>query len=365
MSRLPKPSANFFNTKTASTQAFPLFTKPFEEIFLSIERQLLSHGNLFFIIGRSRRAVQVFFSLCLIFIFSQKASLVFGQTFDLTPLPDEKVGIETFREEGPPQLGPGDLIGSPIPFPTVPGISQPESSNRLFLIWIFILPIGIGGAGLAYYLLQHRKGKGKVDLVKERDEKRKSDLKDLQTAIEAYFKIKGRYPAPAHFEEIKAGMDPLPQDPREGQRVGKEDRVFSYYYDNWDSQTNQNLDTTYRLWGFLENEDDPEAKDGKYLLTPETYGKAGITMEELAEEGFPTSLQAKPKTAALTKTPEGPAWPSTPPPFFYLSSQDKVTQMLVILLALIIFIVTLTNAYMVYRLNQIMLQLLKILGGRI
>lgn len=49
-------------------------------------------------------------------------------------------------------------------------------------------------------------------------------------------------------------------------------------------------------------------------------------------------------------------------PTVYLPAQDKITQILLIIFSLVVFIITIVNAYMVYKLNQLTAYLLQLLG---
>lgn len=155
-----------------------------------------------------------------------------------------------------------------------------------------LLTVGAIGASLFFKKSTGKEGKKKTELFVERDKKRKEDIERLQAMIEVYYKMNGVYPSPSQFEELKADLEPVPKDPLEGQKVDETDNTFGYYYDNWDSKTSKNTTATYRLWAFLENENDPIAKDGKYLVTPETYGKKlevpeAPVLEEKPEEKMP------------------------------------------------------------------------------
>lgn len=304
------------------------------------------------------RAIRIVLLTILAYIFFTSAPLSIAVTFNPSPIPVEGGGVDFSAEEGFPQPDGEAGIGESFPPPTLPDSVGQTTSNQLWKILFFGLPIGVGGAALAYYYLSRRKKtKPEIDLAKQRDQKRKEDIQRLQTMVEAFKKMKDVYPDPRQFEEIVTAMAPKVEDPLEGQKVGKKDEVFGYYYDNWDPETSKNTTDTYRLWGFLEKQDDPEVEDGKYLVTPETYGKKpkALKVSELEEEletkieEKPSKVQLqKPQTAAFTKT-QTPSAEAT----VYFPAQDKLSQIMLIILSLVIFMVTLINAYMVFKLSQL------------
>ncbi|MBM4401766.1 MAG: prepilin-type N-terminal cleavage/methylation domain-containing protein [Candidatus Cloacimonetes bacterium] len=230
--------------------------------------------------------------------------------------------------------------------------------------------LGLIGFGGWYFLL--KKGKLKLPVKKEkgevfveRDQKRKEDIERLQAMVEAYYKLNGVYPDPTQFEELKVDLKPEPKDPLGGQSVGETEEIFDYHYDNWSVKENKDTTSTYRLWAFLENENDPAAKDGKYLVTPETYGKELIPkMPETPEVPVETMVEEKPKEEipeAQLRKPEVAAFAPSPQAI-YLPAQDKITQILLVIFSLVVFIITIVNAYMVYKLNQLTAFLMQLLG---
>lgn len=191
--------------------------------------------------------------------------------------------------------------------------------------------------------------------AKKRDAARKENIQLLQARVKAYYKIKGFYPNPIQFETMKANLEPLPKDPLEGERVNNTDKIFSYYYDNWSVTENKNTTSTYRLWAFLE--DDPEAKDSRYLVTPETYGKKlevskAPAPEKKVAEKLPIVQVQQPKMAVFAQST------------IYLRNQDKISRILLIIFSLIVFTITIANAYMLYKLFQSITFLMRLLGQK-
>lgn len=113
------------------------------------------------------------------------------------------------------------------------------------IITMAILSI-ISGSLLGNFISSQKKG---------RDAQRKSDLKQIQNALEAYYNDHGEYPDSASFNNTFGGefhdenetstvyMIKVPQDPKS----------------NWNYFYSQELDGQgYYLYADLENNDDPE-----------------------------------------------------------------------------------------------------------
>lgn len=253
-------------------------------------------------------------------------------------------------------------------FTTPPAITG--SKINLAPILGFAALLTFGAVGVRFFFKKPiGEGEKKKESFEERDKKRKEDIEQLQAMVEAFLKMNGVYPNPSQFEELKADLEPEPKDPLQGQTVGDTDKTFDYYYDNWDSKTNQNTTSSYRLWAFLENKDDPLTKDGKYLAMPETYGKnlepseppyppvveetvSALELEEKPEEKMARAGVEQPKVATFVPSPQT----------IYLPAQDKITQILLIIFSVVVFIITIINAYMVYKLNQLTAFLMQLLG---
>lgn len=257
---------------------------------------------------------------------------------------------------------PGALM-EPLPTPSTDYSPLWNKSNLVITFFVWGL-LSIVAAALVFRRnfsglkkFMRKTTEGENEIAKERDKKRKEDIERLQAMVEAYYKMKGLYPNPNEFEKMKEDLESSPKDPLQGKVVGETDNIFDYYYDNWDLKGNKNTTTAYRLWAFLENQNDPLIKNGKYLVTPETYGKKlevpeAPAPEEKIEEEIPETRVPKPQMAAFTP----------PSQAIYLPAQDKITQILLIMFSLIVFVITIVNAYMVYKLNQLTAYLIQILG---
>lgn len=112
----------------------------------------------------------------------------------------------------------------------------------LIELMIAVAILAIISSGLMSNLINSQK--------KARDSQRKSDLKQIQNALEAYYNDYGQYPADgsltwgSSFTDGKTTyMQTLPQDPSEG---------ISYYYDQTLSGQG------YKLYSCLENDRDPD-----------------------------------------------------------------------------------------------------------
>lgn len=168
-----------------------------------------------------------------------------------------------------------------ITFPSS-DIPNPQSSVQTspFPFYIFIiigLIIFLISGGIYLYSLWNKK---KMQIVLIRDYKRKHDIERIRYCLSAFAKTYGRYPdgKKGEFIELLQEVSPLPVDPLSGQDLPNgPHHQFNYYYDN------QSLDVMekgrentqyYRLWAYLENDNDPDinpvfSKDYKniYLKT--------------------------------------------------------------------------------------------------
>ena len=137
-----------------------------------------------------------------------------------------------------------ETVSAPEPEPTTPQI--PLLSNIILIA--IITPLLLGG----WFLVRKFAGLSKQGPQEnEEDRRRKNDLKKIQETLELYYRLRQRYPeAGDEFREIVKDLKP----PLEGS-------VTDYHYENPESDTQR-----YRLWCFLEDKNDPEAKEGLYEL---------------------------------------------------------------------------------------------------
>ena len=140
-----------------------------------------------------------------------------------------------------------DVYGNEIVVPeTEPATPQiPLLSNIILTAIITTLLVG------GWFLVKKLKGKRRPPVENKKDRIKKNDLKRIQEALGLYYRLRQRYPeAGDEFREIVKDLKP----PLEGS-------VTDYHYENPESDTQR-----YRLWCFLEDKNDPEAKEGLYEL---------------------------------------------------------------------------------------------------
>lgn len=119
------------------------------------------------------------------------------------------------------------------------------------LIVLGILLITAGGA--SFYVIRNKR-------IAQNDAQRKTDLLNIQEALESYFEDTNAYPETSNWKEkLTSGESPylkqISQDP-------KTKKDYEYF-------TNGNPPTSYTLKAYLENKKDrgPNVSDGGYILT--------------------------------------------------------------------------------------------------
>ncbi|OQX50642.1 hypothetical protein B5M47_03585 [candidate division CPR3 bacterium 4484_211] len=156
------------------------------------------------------------------------------------------------------------------------GLINPQVASRPFDVGYFLMAaaalISVGSLVLAGVLWRKQRVlEVKVDWsINQRDGLRKEHLKKLEKLVQKFHSQYGIYPSEAEFEAIRSKECPMVLDPLEGQKRPEGGR-YSYYYTQVDPETNERNSQYYRLWCFLEDQGDQEAKDAKYILTPRQF----------------------------------------------------------------------------------------------
>lgn len=114
-----------------------------------------------------------------------------------------------------------------------------------------------------------------------RDAQRKADLRKIQTALEAFYQDNGEYPTQGVAAEPTVLDVLVPDYIAEIPREPNDDGTYyhRYNYDNGGICPFTNGTQTYKLWAWLENDDDAQRTGdcGEHFGTPHSEIDAGDT----------------------------------------------------------------------------------------